>query len=74
MISDDDAGKLRDLRAAANAERERIESMPRPAQRAYYEMLLAIADAGGTYREIAEVLGVHVSRVGQLIDQAKRNF
>jgi hypothetical protein len=73
MISDADADELRQLQAAANAEHERILAMPRPSQDAYYGKLLALVESGATHRELAAVLGVHRSRVGQLIDAARRS-
>jgi DNA-binding transcriptional regulator LsrR (DeoR family) len=70
-ISDDEATELRELRAAANAERERIEAMPRPAQHAYYRKLLALADAGATQEQIAAVLDVSRVRIQQLLTTAR---
>lgn len=69
MISDADARALVDSQRAyrhaqQDADRTRLD---------YYQTLIKISDAGGTYDEIAAILGVHRSRVGQLMQQARQS-
>jgi hypothetical protein len=70
-ISDGDADRLRRLQAAAHEEYQRIAAMPRPAQHEYYRALIEISESGASLADIGGVLGVHRSRVGQLLSRAR---
>ena len=67
-ISDDEAAELAELQQHyKNADAQTAE-----ARNAYYDKLLELdAKTAVTYDDIAAVLGVHRSRVGQLVAQAR---
>lgn len=72
MISDDDAAELARLKEQYRTALEDAEEATTPAKLAYYRKLVEVADRGGTQEEIAARLGLHRSRVGQLLDKARR--
>ena len=56
------------LRASVRAAQERYESDTEATRRARREAFAKAQEQGLSLREISEVVGLHISRIGQIIE------